>query len=254
MTHEAREEVARLIRQGNKLQAIKYLHDTFDISLADGKALVEALENELGLTNATSTPAQVFTSLQGEDRMTVQRLLQDGKKIEAIKYVHSKSKLGLKESMTQVEIIQQEIDPTFIPSKKSGCALSLFRVLGFVFAFIGMVLLGLGLIIYWLDAAIVKEENKTEGIVIELTGKGTVAPVFEYTWRGEQRTYKSSVYSNPPAFEINERATLYINPENPDEVIVDTFSERWLAVTILSGIGGIFTFLGIIFFFTSRKF
>src|SRR5688572_3231247 len=105
MNQEAREEVERLIRQGNKLQAIKYLHDTFDISLADAKRLVDALANELALANSSQAENNPFTEqqseLQGEDRMIVQRLLQEGKKMEAIKYVRAKRNLGLKEAMTQ---------------------------------------------------------------------------------------------------------------------------------------------------------
>jgi len=254
ITQEAREEVERLIRQGNKLQAIKYLHDTFSISLADAKLLVDTLASELGLSHSNTTESIPFTGLHGEDRMTVQQLLQSGNKIEAIKFVQGKFKLGLKESMTQVEIIQQEIDPTFRPSKRNGCAVGLFRVFGFLFAFVGIVLLGFAAIVYGLDASIVKDENKTEGVVIELTGDDTMAPIIAYNWKGQSLTYKSTLYSNPPDFVLHERVALYVNPEKPEEVIVDTFSERWLGIVILAVIGGVFTFLSIIFFFTSRKF
>lgn len=253
MTQEAKEEVEKLIRKGNKLLAIKYLHDTFQVSLQEGKMLVEALESEILAKDSTSA-FRTVSSLQGDDRMIVENFIRQQRKIEAVKYVHKKLNLGLKESLTQVELIQKEIDPNFTPSSGSGCKAGGFRILGFIFGFIGLLLLGVGILLYAINAEIVREENKTEGIVTAFTGSHTVAPTFSYTWKGQAYEYVSSISSSPPAFTINERVTLYVDPEKPEEVVVDTFSERWLAITIFVCIGGVFTFLSIIFFFSSRKF
>lgn len=255
MSREAKEEASRLIRQGNKLQAVKYLHDTFSISLADAKALVDALAAEIGNgpTVSSAVSSTPFTSLTLEDKSTIEDLLRQNKKIEAVKYLHTKFNLGLKGALTHVEIIQKEIDPNFVPSR-GGCALNIFRIVAFSFGFIGMLLLGIGLLIYYLDAAVVKEENKTRGVVTGLIGSNTLAPTITYSWNGKSYTYQSTLYSNPPAFEINEEVMLYVNPQKPEEVVIDTFSERWLAIVILSAIGGVFVFLSIIFLFNSRKF
>lgn len=255
MTQEAKEEVEKLIRQGNKLLAIKYLHDTFQVSLQESKMLVEALEREIQAKDSTSASTfPTVSSLQGDDRIIVENFIRQQRKIEAVKFVHKKLNLGLKEALTQVELIQKEIDPNFTPSSGGGCKKIGYRIFGFIFGFIGLLLLGVGVLLYALNAEIVKEENKTEGIVTALTGSTTVAPTFSYTWKGQVYEYASTISSSPPAFTINERVTLYVNPEKPEEVVVDTFSERWLAITIFVCIGGVFTFLSIIFFFSSRKF
>lgn len=253
MTQEAREEVEKLIRQGNKLLAIKYLHDTFHVSLQEGKMLVEALENEIQAKDGASK-LHSFSSLEGDDRIIIENFIRQKKKIEAVKYVHKKFNLGLKESVLQVELIQKEIDPHFVPSTGSGCKAGMLCIFGFIFGFVGLLLLGVGILLYAINAEIVKDENKTEGIVTALSGSGTVAPTFSYTWKGQSYEYVSTLASSPPAFDLHERVALYVNPEKPEEIVVDTFSERWLAITIFVCIGGVFTFLSIIFFFSSRKF
>ena len=50
MTSEAKKEVESLLQAGQKIRAIKYLNDTFNISLQDSKVLVEALEQEMAIT------------------------------------------------------------------------------------------------------------------------------------------------------------------------------------------------------------
>jgi hypothetical protein len=42
--------------------------------------------------------------------------------------------------------------------------------------------------------------------------------------------------------------------ENPEDVIVNTFSDRWLLIVIFGGIGSFFMLFWGLFMFTGRKF
>ena len=49
------ERVASLLRQGKKIEAIKVLRETENLSLVDAKARAEQLQVELGLVNPTQS-------------------------------------------------------------------------------------------------------------------------------------------------------------------------------------------------------
>ena len=53
--------------------------------------------------------------------------------------------------------------------------------------------------------------------------------------------------------EIGERVVLFVRKENPNDVIIDTFLERWLVITIVGAIGAVFVFVMILLIIISRK-
>ena len=85
-------------------------------------------------------------------------------------------------------------------------------------------------------------------------GDGMSAPVIEYEWHGKKWVYASTTYTSPPAFSVNEQVPVYVNRQKPDDVVVDTFSERYFGIFVL-GVLGVF-FVGIpllIIYFTSKR-
>ncbi|HEX5167615.1 MAG TPA: DUF3592 domain-containing protein [Cyclobacteriaceae bacterium] len=84
-------------------------------------------------------------------------------------------------------------------------------------------------------------------------GTDTYAPVVSYFWKEEERTYRSTTYSYPPAYDIGEEVELFVNRDEPEKVYLNTFSDRWLTVAILAGIGGFFLFFAMILSFIGRK-
>src|SRR5688500_14725072 len=111
ITSEAKQEVVRLLALNKKIEAVKYIKETFQVSLLDAKKLVEAIEQELTSgqisidVNASPPSAQATTptQLSDEARQKVEQLLQAGKKIEAVKFVNNTYKRGLKNALTSVE-------------------------------------------------------------------------------------------------------------------------------------------------------
>src|SRR5688500_11206930 len=100
LTSEAKKEVERLLLSGQKIRAVKYLHDTVNISLLDAKTLVEAVEHEHvsgrpgGELSPSPFSAPSATALDGALKAQVIALLTVNKKIEAVKLVKTQLNTG----------------------------------------------------------------------------------------------------------------------------------------------------------------
>ena len=79
-------EIGDLIAQGNKIGAIKLYREVFDTSLTEAKAAVEQLAEVKAITQIAVIPDD--EGLHNRNDLTeaeIRQLLQEGKKIEAIK-------------------------------------------------------------------------------------------------------------------------------------------------------------------------
>ncbi len=112
-------EVARLIRSGNKIEAIKVYREIFDVGLKEAKEAVEKLEAgqpivmpgsaAFATTSAMAYRSAGFESTSTDTRDTeaeIARWLSEGKKIEAIKVYRQVYGVGLKEAKDAVEAYQ----------------------------------------------------------------------------------------------------------------------------------------------------
>jgi ribosomal protein L7/L12 len=100
-----RDELHRLVQMGKKIEAIKYYRQTTGVGLKEAKAVVENLVTDRNVVIAT-TP--IASRLIDPDEL--RRLLQTGKKIEAIKYYRQTTGVGLKEAKESVEWVEAQMD------------------------------------------------------------------------------------------------------------------------------------------------
>ncbi|MBL7858403.1 MAG: DUF3592 domain-containing protein [Cyclobacteriaceae bacterium] len=254
LNSEAKQEVERLLLSGKKMQAIKYTSDTFHVSLADAQKLVEVVEIEI------KGNRYGHASLDEPTQHEVIRLLEQNKKIEAIKLVKERKDVGLKRSLELVEEIQRGLNPFFVLSNPSGNRIAgkALKTVGLFLGLVGAILVIISGTLYYNQQSLLSKSEQTEGVVVDIVphevGGGTYAPIIGYTWKGTAFRYSSTLYSSPPAYEIGETVIVYVNTENPGEVVVNTFSERWLGIVVLSVLGLLFGFFALIAFFSSRKF
>jgi len=81
------------------------------------------------------------------------------------------------------------------------------------------------------DAEVVDVVTKRQG------GKYSHYPVFRFRDdSGEQHTYQANMGTNPPSWEVGDVAKIYYNPDNPSEVLVDTFWQKYLLAVICGGL------------------
>jgi hypothetical protein len=83
--------------------------------------------------------------------------------------------------------------------------------------------------------------------------KTEYAPIFEYQVNEEKNLIHTYQYSVQKKFEVNELVTFYISRNEPSKVFVNSFSERWSFILILSGAGLILLILGTVMLFAKFR-
>lgn len=71
----------------------------------------------------------------------------------------------------------------------------------------------------------------------------TYCPVVEFIVDGRTQTFESDICTDPGP-RIGERREVRYDPANPADATLDSWTARWLLVTILGGVGGLFSGLG----------
>jgi hypothetical protein len=128
------------------------------------------------------------------------------------------------------------------------------RIFYYAFGGVGVLLLTIAAIIFYFNQKALNQYTKVEGVVIRNQYNGSMArPIIDYTWEGKPFTYAGNTYTNPPAFERGEKVELYVNPNDPEEVWINSFVERWLAMTIVGSIGLFFLGFLWLFHYVSNK-
>lgn len=128
------------------------------------------------------------------------------------------------------------------------------RVFYLAFGGVGFLLLAIAALLFFFDQRAANLFTRIEGTVIQnqIDG-GTARPVVSYSWEGKDLTYVSNTSTNPPAFEPGERVDLFVNPNDPTDVSIDSFVERYLGMTIVGGIGVVFLGFLALFHYLSQR-
>lgn len=238
MTGEAKKEVEKLLLQGGKIAAIKHLRDTYNFSLQESKILVEALEEKLAETS--SGTHEMKRDLDADLKSRVKSVLERQDKIEAIRIVKEELQVPLKEAKVLVEGLERGLVRPPMSSKREDRTP---RVIFFVFVTIGSVFLLTSAVMFFSQGASIDKSELVTARVIRMetdNQQSGSAPVIEYEWDGKKWLYASKIYSTPPAYSVNEQVPVYVNSENPNEIIINTFLGRWFLIVL-------FGFLGVMF-------
>ena len=104
--------------------------------------------------------------------------------------------------------------------------------------------------IYWAVKNYVtyKTYKKTKGEILKLDNKrenkydvaGAVSyyPKIVYSDDNNQvHVFESKIGSNPPIGRVGERLDILFNPENPKDVVIDSFFYKWFGPTVVSVVG-----------------
>jgi hypothetical protein len=196
----------------------------------------------------------------------VSQLLRSGQRGQAKLLLQSKLGISDDEAEKLVRALEQEnpAQHVVIPgltrgvntiSQTGGCVALFLRGFGLFFTLITLACYAFAVIMYFYYNNFVSEEATVTGTVIdfEVNAEGGSAPMVEYDWNGETKVYKSAMYSTPPDYAPGDSVTLYVNPENPDEAIINSFAERYLFSVIFAGVGTFFLFFAIAMFVIARK-
>lgn len=256
LTTELKQEVQELIAAGDKPGAIAFLRQRLNIDVSEATTLADAAEIELRLEQQSLQSPAEAPELSAELTAQVKSLLGVDRKIEAINLVRDNLGVSLQEALMRVEAIESLTDPRFRPGSLPGSRKDTFGIVGKIFAGIGIFMTCIALYIFYLKQNTISTSDKGIGYVTDMvySSGGSTAPKIAYEWNGGRHVYQSNVYTTPPAYEIGEEVRLYINRQDPTDVVIDSFTGRWVAVLIVGGLGIFFFAFGTLFIFVSAKF
>jgi Protein of unknown function (DUF3592) len=85
-------------------------------------------------------------------------------------------------------------------------------------------------------------------------GHTSYHPVVQFvTASGQVVQYRDSVGQNPPAYRVGDPVRVLCDPANPQKARLDTWSSRWLSITILTIVGVGFLFAIVVVMLFSRE-
>lgn len=180
----------------------------------------------------------------------LKKLLQAGNRIEAVKYARDTFNVSLKDAVRLVNTVDQEMNPgkkIKIDSFTQDSGIP--KIAFYVFGGLGILFMGIAVVLFYFDQRAVHTFTKTTGVVVanrldQDADGSTYAPDVTFQWEGKELMYRSSTYSNPPSFQIGEQVDLYVNPSNPYDVVIDSFSQRFVVIIVFDVLG--ITFLGVL--------
>ena len=120
------------------------------------------------------------------------------------------------------------------------------KAVAYVILGIGLLMWGLAVFFFVQKQQQIANSHLATGIVVDFIINEGFAPVISYEIDGAPYQFISSIYSNPPAFELNETVEIYVNKDDPGDIIINSFINKWLIVTIFASFGLVFDIIGLV--------
>jgi hypothetical protein len=164
-------------------------------------------------------------------------LLFEHKKEEAESVLVTEAGLSETEAKSYLSRLEASLDKTNTKPNKTA----VFIVMG-----VGFVMWGLAIYFYTDKNSQLSNSYLATGVVVDFIINDGAAAVISYEVAGTQYEYISNIYSNPPAFELNETVEIYIDNQDPTEITINSFINKWLLVTIFASFGLVLDLIGLL--------
>jgi hypothetical protein len=128
--------------------------------------------------------------------------------------------------------------------------MKVLKLLGWIFGSIGLAMLIIAAILVGNSQSFSEKATRAAGVVVELdpsySSDGTTyAPIVRFLTTEEQEVvFRSSVSSSPPSYEVGEQVEVLYDPANPDDAVIDSVWQVYLAPMIVGFVGGVFFLIG----------
>jgi hypothetical protein len=196
--------------------------------------------------------------------LTVREYLKTGQRDKAVSYLSVQLAVSLEDSEKLVKAVEYEVgtenqgqpqsDQTIEKAENfaRGCGSVVLKIIGVGFGFFAFAFILAAIIIYFVFN--IPNASPVEGKVTAFqTNDSGTAPIIEFIWDGETKTWKSQTYSLTSTYTLGQNVNLLVNSENPEEAAIDSFEERWMAISVLGGTGLFMLLLTTVFFSIGKK-
>ena len=188
------------------------------------------------------------------------RLLRKGQRDQAKIVFQSRLQISSEEADRLIETLVSEtakLSPPTLPARAihaTGCISAFLLILSSLFGFIALTFIIFAGISYYMSNPFDNGAEATGKVIsLEWNDTGGAVPVLEYDWQGQVKEAKGTIFYTPPQYEVGEDIPILINPENPDEIILNNFNERYEFTVIFGAVGAFFLIFTLIFVYVRRK-
>lgn len=195
-----------------------------------------------------------------ETKRAVLQRIAIGRRDDAVAYLMSAYKISNPEAQQLVSAIEAEYPQAAqigqrVQSGFGGCVGIVFRVISAIFGFFAVALGFASGLLYFMDQSYIGEATMVTGVVtaFRTNETGGQAPIIEYLWDGELVYVESSTYSQPTPYVQGQELTIFVNPDKPGEVLIDSFDDRWLLIVILGSVAAFFLLITLVFFRIGKR-
>ncbi len=189
-------------------------------------------------------------------------LIEMGEKLEAVRYFQQTLNITAEQALVLAEKLEEEVETsplletfkTIQQAVQQKPATNVGRLVGSIFMILGGIMLTIVVYLIQSNYQFAQRAIPIKGEVIgydnhqssnDNGGSTTMyTPTFQYDFVGKTYTHKSSTSSSSPSYEIGEEVDVLVDPNDPNEILIDNFWEKWFLPALLGFMGSMFTGMG----------
>lgn len=119
----------------------------------------------------------------------------------------------------------------------------MLRVIGLIFAGLGLVGLAVGLVLAGREMFATQGMLPSLGEVVAFQNR---KPVVRFPISDTRHvTIVGGTATTPPAYDIGQKVPVYFDPNQPTHAFIDNYLERWFVPSLVGGLALLFTILGV---------
>lgn len=189
-------------------------------------------------------------------------LIEMGEKLEAVRYFQQTLNITAEQALVLAEKLEEEVETSPLLEKFKSVqqavrhkpATNVSRLVGGIFMGLGGIMLAIVVYLIQSNYQFAQRAIPVKGVVVRYDnhqssndngGSTTMyTPTFEYDFEGKTYTYKSNTSSSSPSYEIGEEVDVLVDPNDPNEILIDNFWEKWFLPAVLGFMGAMFSGMG----------
>jgi len=201
-------------------------------------------------------------NLSPEQKAHAVGLIEMGEKLEAVRYFQQTLNITAEQALVLTEKLEQEVESSPLLDEfkalqqeaKQKPGMNVGRLVGGIFMSLGLIMLAVVVYLIQSNYQFAQRAVPVKGKVISYDnyesrdddgGSTTMyTPTFQYDFEGKTYTHKSSTSSSSPSYEIDEEVDVLVDPNDPKEILIDSFWEKWFLPVLLGFMGSMFAGMG----------
>lgn len=209
-------------------------------------------------------------TLTPEQKEHVIELIEMGDQLDAVRYLQETLNITTDQALLLAEKLEEETETelekefnSMQDEMRRNPDVNVGKLVGGIFMSLGVIMLAIAAYFIVSNYKFSERAITVKGKVVNYDsylsrdddgGSTTMyTPTFEYEFQGKNYTHKSTTSTSSKDYEINELVDVLVDPEEPTEILIDSFWEKWFVSVLLGFLGTLFTGLGSMAFFILGK-